>query len=116
MPYQIEGRTFEEVRTTFERQTGNPKITVPAIQDGERWIFESFVLAQFVSPPRTFCHNAHAQLEEKYATSERTLFPSEAFARFINTWADKDLGSEIIPLFAPWVSTCPLSPPLLLSS
>lgn len=48
VPYRLEGRTFEEIRTTFEKDTV-PGITVPAIQDGERWVLDSFKLAQYVS-------------------------------------------------------------------
>lgn len=92
VPYRLEGRTFEEIRTTFEKDTV-AGITVPAIQDGARWVFDSFKLAQY--------------LEAKYG-GKRSLFPrGEEFARFLNTWADKDLGNEIVPLFAPWVSVAP---------
>lgn len=77
---------------------------VPVIKDGERWIHDSFALAQHVSSPSPLAFSANGKIEEKYATGERTLFPgSEAFARFLSTWADKDLANEIIPFLAPWM-------------
>ncbi|CAK9780852.1 hypothetical protein CC85DRAFT_328560 [Cutaneotrichosporon oleaginosum] len=87
IPYRLEGRTFAEIRTSWESETV-AGITVPAIQDGERWVFDSFRLAQY--------------LEDKYGG--KRLFPrGQEIARFLNTWADRDLGGEIVPLFAPWL-------------
>ncbi|GMK55454.1 hypothetical protein CspeluHIS016_0205100 [Cutaneotrichosporon spelunceum] len=90
VPWRFKGLTIEEIRTTFEANTAVKGITVPAIQDGEKWVFDSFPLAQL--------------LNSKYGTEERTLFPAgEEFARLFDTWADRDLAAEVIPLLAPWL-------------
>lgn len=52
MPYTWVGRTFEEIRTTFETETGNPKVTVPALKIDDKWVSDSFVVAEAVRNPR----------------------------------------------------------------
>lgn len=107
VPYHLVGKTFEEIRTSFEKETNSPGITVPAIQDGGKWLWDSFALAEFVSIRTALPDTTDVQLEKKYGKPGRSLFGGSeegvAFARFVNTWADKDLGNEIVPLFAPWL-------------
>lgn len=97
IPYELVGRTYEEIRGSFEGETGNRKVTVPTIKVGGEWVTDSWAIAEY--------------LDDKYGSPEVTLFPGgsegKAFAHFFNLWADNDLGDQVKILFAPWVCSEP---------
>ncbi|CAK9780851.1 hypothetical protein CC85DRAFT_328561 [Cutaneotrichosporon oleaginosum] len=84
IPYTWDGKTFEEIRTSFEAETGVKGILVPAIKTSDGWVYDSFKIAQHLD--------------------NGTLFPDgEAAARKIDEWADSDLRAAIMPLLVPWL-------------
>ncbi|BEJ12460.1 hypothetical protein CspHIS471_0209200 [Cutaneotrichosporon sp. HIS471] len=90
VPYNLEGRTFDEIRGSFETETGNLKVTVPTVKTADGWVTGSWEIAEWA--------------EDTYGTPERSLFAGgKAFARFFHTWADAELADTIKPLFAPWL-------------
>ncbi|KAL1411565.1 hypothetical protein Q8F55_002528 [Vanrija albida] len=93
VPYKLEGRIYDDIRGSFETETGNPKVTVPTLKTEDGYVTDSWAIAEWA--------------EAKYGTPERSLFggneEGKAFARFLNIWADNDLGDQVKILFAPWL-------------
>lgn len=48
IPYNLVGRTFAQIRGEFEKETGNPKVSVPTIKVGNEWVTDSFAIAEWV--------------------------------------------------------------------
>ncbi|BEI85403.1 hypothetical protein CcaverHIS002_0508040 [Cutaneotrichosporon cavernicola] len=87
IPFTWDGKTFEEIRTSFEKETGIPGILVPAIKDGQDWIYDSFKIA--------------LHLDTKQG--KKALFPEgEEEARKMDEWADTELRNALVPLLVPW--------------
>lgn len=49
MPYELKGKTFAQIRGEFEKETGNPKVSVPTIKVGDEWVTDSWKIAEWVS-------------------------------------------------------------------
>jgi glutathione S-transferase len=49
VPYKLVGRTYSEIRGSFETETGNAKVTVPTIETPEGFVTDSWKIAEWVS-------------------------------------------------------------------
>lgn len=49
VPYELKGKTFAQIRGEFEKETGNPKVSVPTLQTEDGWITDSWTIAEYVS-------------------------------------------------------------------
>lgn len=51
VPYELRGKTFAQIRGEFEKETGNPKVSVPTLKTEDGWITDSWKIAEYVSAP-----------------------------------------------------------------
>lgn len=49
VPYELKGKTFAQIRGEFEKETGNPKVSVPTLKTEDGWITDSWTIAEYVS-------------------------------------------------------------------
>ena len=48
VPYELRGKTFAQIRGQFEKETGNPKVSVPTIETEDGWVTDSWTIAEYV--------------------------------------------------------------------
>ncbi|GMK55455.1 hypothetical protein CspeluHIS016_0205110 [Cutaneotrichosporon spelunceum] len=84
IPYTWEGKTFEEIRTTLEEESGISGILVPAVNDEGTWVWDSLKIV-------------------RHFDKKGELFLDEGEARTIEEWADTKLRGVIAMLLIPWL-------------